>query len=753
LEEYGVKTLVNKNIVVKLLVVIVFLFALVTVSEAGTSPRRLIRLDASILPEGPLKSWKNLGVLGGEFVPVFKVTPSVKTVKGQKACDLTAVDVLLRSTFSPPAYLNGQNPFTVLARVFLPELALHRTILAWSLEPGQAAIIGVGKARDAAFSNLGTLRLGYAGGYPEPQLWHLVAVVYDKQKLRVYVDGWLKGEKETSLKIRPDRYFYLGGQQLGNFPLPFDPLNGYLASLELIDTALTAQEVWQAAGHREAIPLFPADNQNVEELSLSLKWEKGDDRTASYQVYFSGKREEVERAEKKALKATLPAGTNYYEITALEPGQVYFWRVDQLDAQKKLLQPGVIMSFKVDEGKARNPEPHHLHGSVSREIKRVRWTPGKWAVSQDVFFSPDPKKLEKSKPLVKDLRPEMSFFFLPGKEASYSQPFFWRVDTRTARGKTIKGETWSFRIQDNPADEDLTFFVAADPHYGGSLKAREINQLMVREMNSMPGQMYPEDFGLKGKIHTPRGVIILGDIVDDGEAPDVLSTWQEYVEDFGLKGEGLLAFPVYEGFGENDGPSNGLVRNNLKNRNKIRPSIRSLSADGLHYSWDWGKVHFVHLNLYPGRAGEELLNYWHRRISSDARYPKYSLDFLIEDLRRNVGGPDRPVIIFQHYGFDSWSETFWTERERNAFLNAIEPYNVVAIFWGHSHVSQAFSWNGIKTWCAGTLNNDPDPGEFLVVNIKTGRRSGEMMVAERTAGKWVRGEKFTFPMKKSQKKK
>jgi len=28
-----------------------------------------------------------------------------------------------------------------------------------------------------------------------------------------------------------------------------------------------------------------------------------------------------------------------------------------------------------------------------------------------------------------------------------------------------------------------------------------------------------------------------------------------------------------------------------------------------------------------------------------------------------------------------------------------------------------------------------------------------MMVAERTAGKWVRGEKFTFPMKKSQKKK
>lgn len=747
------KTLIKKNMKIKIILVFLCLTGLVSVSTPASYPRKLIRLDASVLPEGPLRSWKNLGVLGGEFVPVFKVVPAVKTVKNQKAVDLTAMDVLMRSTFSPPASLNGKSPFTVLARVFLPELAQRRTIITWSTEPGRAAIIGAGKAREAAFSNLATLRLGYTGGYPEPQLWHLVAVVYDKQKLKVYVDGWLKGETDASLDIKPDRYFYLGGQQLGNFPLPFDPLHGYLASLELIDTALTYQEIWQAAAHREAIPLFPADNQRIEALNISLKWEKGDERAVYYNLYFSSKKEEIEKGEKKALKTTLPAEVNYYEISGLEPGQFYYWRVDQLDAQKRVMQPGIIMSFKIDDGAAANPVPHDRHGSVGRDLKRLRWAPGKWAVSQDVFFSTDLKKLEKSKPAVRDLKPDLSFFFLPEKDVAYGQQFFWRVDTRTVQGKTIRGETWSFRIQDNPNDDDLTFFVAADPHYGGTLKAREINQLMVREMNSLPGQLYPEEFGLSGKIHTPRGVVLLGDLVDDGEAPDVQTTWQEYVEDFGLKGEGLLAFPVYEGFGENDGPSNGLVRSNLKNRNKLRPGLRGISADGCHYSWDWGKVHFVHLNLYPGRAGEELLNYWRRRVSSDARYPKYSLDFLIEDLRRNVGGPDRPVVIFQHYGFDSWSETFWTEGERNAFLQAIEPYNVVAIFWGHSHVSQAFSWNGIKTWCAGTLNNDPDPGEFLVVNIKAGRRTGQMIIAERTAGKWVRAEKFSFPMKKIQKKK
>jgi len=271
-------------------------------------------------------------------------------------------------------------------------------------------------------------------------------------------------------------------------------------------------------------------------------------------------------------------------------------------------------------------------------------------------------------------------------------------------------------------------------------------------MNSLPGQLYPEDKGVKGKVHTPRGVVITGDIVDDGSSSDIEKIWQEYSEDYGLNGEKLLAFPIYEGFGESDGPSSALVRTNLKRRNRLRPDLRSISADGLHYSWDWGQVHFVQLNLYPGSVGEEYLNIWRRRVSGDARYPKHSLEFLIDDLRRNVGNSGRPVILFQHYGFDSWSEAFWTERERNAFLQAIQPYNIIAIFWGHSEVPQGFSWNGIKTWCAGTTNHDPDPGEFLVVKITTGRKSGQLVVATRKVDGWSSVDKITFPLKKTAQK-
>lgn len=710
--------------------------------------KKFIYLDASILPEGRLQSWRNLGALGGNFIPVFRTKPTVEVVKNQKAVNLTAVDVLLRSTFSPPSSLNGKQPFTLLAKVLVPELAQRRVIFSWSQQLSAAASFGIGKGIDAAFFHSTRVKLGYRNGYPEPGLWHLVAFVYDKKSVRVYVDGWLKAEIASELQIKPDRYFYLGGETATGLPIPLDPFNGYLATLELLGGACSQLEIWNRAGRKEAIPLYPAENEILTELALKLQWNRGDEKAASFAVYFSGTREEVEKASPKALRGKFPAAVTSMEVLDLKPGQTYFWRVDQLDSRGQLLQPGIIRRFSIDSGSARDPVPHAHHGSVSQELNRLSWTPGPWATSQNVYFGQNPKKLDKAKPLARNLKPETNFFFIPEKKLKYSQTYFWRVDTENGSLPSSPGQVWSFRVQDEPDDNQITFLVAADLHYGGSVMAGKINREMVLVMNSLPGQKLPEEFGIKGKINTPRGVVILGDIVDDGGSPEVQKFWQEYVEDFGLKGDRLLAFPVYEGFGEHDGPSKGLVRSNLRSRNRLRSGLKSISADGHHYSWDWGKVHFIQLNLYPGSLGEEYLNIWRRRVSGDARYPRHSLEFLIEDLRRNVGSSGRPVVIFQHYGFDSWSEAWWTQKERNAFFQAIQPYNVIAIFWGHSHVTQSLSWNGLRTWCAGSLNNDPEPGTFLVVSLKTGRRSGQMIVAARKANQWLSAEKINFPLRK-----
>jgi len=319
------------------------------------APRKIIYLDASILPEGSLKRWHNLGTIAGDFIPVFRSLPSVQQVSGQKAVNLTGLDVLLRSTFTPPLSLNGQKPFTILAKIYFNELGQRQIILNWSQEPENSAIFGLGKGLDAAFYNSIKNRLGYKGGFPLTKTWHLLALVYDQQKISIYVDGWLNSQIDGPLDIKPGKFVYLGGQVMTGFPLPFDPLNGWLASLEVLDEALSPVTIWNLAGPAPGYsPVSGGGRGSGLDFSQS-KVGKGDERASSFSIFFSSSRPEVERGERKAAKGNVSGETRSYELSGLQIGQVYFWRVDQLDARGNLLQAGLTRSFSIDDGSARNP--------------------------------------------------------------------------------------------------------------------------------------------------------------------------------------------------------------------------------------------------------------------------------------------------------------------------------------------------------------------------------------------------------------
>ena len=91
----------------------------------------------------------------------------------------------------------------------------------------------------------------------------------------------------------------------------------------------------------------------------------------------------------------------------------------------------------------------------------------------------------------------------------------------------------------------------------------------------------------------------------------------------------------------------------------------------LVYSWDWGPVHFVSLDKYPTI---EFSGWLEHELA--------------------VVGQDRPVVLFHHYGFDSFSLDWWTEAERQAYQDALAGYNVVGIFHGHTHGSWHYTWQG-----------------------------------------------------------
>ncbi len=282
-----------------------------------------------------------------------------------------------------------------------------------------------------------------------------------------------------------------------------------------------------------------------------------------------------------------------------------------------------------------------------------------------------------------------------------------------------------------PPPRDVTFLSASDPHYREPDHRmgchNDLNRASVEEMNRITELAWPGKPG-SDKIGKPRGVVMLGDLIDDGDRAEQgrkisAEQYKIFVADFGLDGsDGLLKYPVFEGWGNHDGPPIGKEKNGfssqaqIKQRNLLRREkklIANISENGLHYSWDWDDVHFAQLNIYPADKQREGVHYspvWHD--------PQGALSFLKDDLARNVGSSGRPVVLMGHCGFDTdwWVAADWVE-----FYQAIKPYNVVLYLYGHSGT-------GVSAWApAGNekkltcINDGQATTGFFVINISGDR--------------------------------
>ena len=277
---------------------------------------------------------------------------------------------------------------------------------------------------------------------------------------------------------------------------------------------------------------------------------------------------------------------------------------------------------------------------------------------------------------------------------------------------------------------DVTFLVTSDSHYDAfeNEDRNERDRVTIEQMNRITEIRWPEQLG-GDQIAPPRGVAVLGDVIDDGDRMKEGKNQSElqfryFVADFGLDGtDGRLKYPVFEGWGNHDGPPIGKERfgfsfqSQLKKRNKFRLQkglIAKVSDNGLHYSWDWDGVHFVQLNLYPGNTPHPKTRY-----SPAYHDPQHSLDFLKANLSANVDTSGRPVVIMHHY--DLQGTNWWHDEERKAYYNAIRNYNVVAVFHGHTGTG-VYQWKpeGEKR-ALDVINTGQTEKGFFVVQITDDR--------------------------------
>ena len=196
------------------------------------------------------------------------------------------------------------------------------------------------------------------------------------------------------------------------------------------------------------------------------------------------------------------------------------------------------------------------------------------------------------------------------------------------------------------------------------------------------------------------GIVMAGDLTNSDDYHEMVNYRQLYENSYpgqyagcGKNSLGQCVCPTdtnyYSGPARVESPVFSLVGNHDGSRgvNYIRHRMEGSGAlfDGKdvygndisnyykeNYAWEWGSVHCIALGCWA--------------FDGDAT----KKEWLKEHLKQI--GKKKPILLFQHYGFDT---SDWSLDNKKAFINVIcdregsddvcNPYNVVALFTGHTH--------------------------------------------------------------------
>lgn len=242
---------------------------------------------------------------------------------------------------------------------------------------------------------------------------------------------------------------------------------------------------------------------------------------------------------------------------------------------------------------------------------------------------------------------------------------------------------------------DVTFLVTSDTHFGYRVPAPEpgapprplenaqgiekAQLVAIEAMRSMEGKAYPRELG--GRVGKPRGLLISGDLTEDGEPHE----WERFVRFFGLDGsDGLVPFPVFEGIGNHDKHYGWYVKERVAERHGAN-----------RYAWDWDDVHLVCLGEGPDDD---------------------DLAWLREDLARV--GDEVGIVLYFHFPLEGpYSTGHWFGRGsyRASLARLLEGRNVLGIFHGHFHGSGPYRWNGHDVFNVGSAKHHAH--SFAVVHL------------------------------------
>ncbi len=262
--------------------------------------------------------------------------------------------------------------------------------------------------------------------------WCHIACSYDGTTLKCY----LNGEQTDSTPMGPitssPAPVLIGSDGWGCDWI------GAIDDVQIYNNGLTADQIMAICPpSRLARSPDPADGAVCVSSQL-LQWKAGY-KGYMHQVYVGTTPDlgpgDAVGPRTKQLKIIYPS-----ELT---PGAMYYWRVDEIEADQKTIHQGNVWSFTAQDVIAYLPTP--ANGAMAVALApTLTWQPGQNAVTHQVYFSADPNAVAQGAVSAnKGELEQTETTFAPGLLDPVAT-YYWRVDEIPPDGPADVGPVWSF---------------------------------------------------------------------------------------------------------------------------------------------------------------------------------------------------------------------------------------------------------------------------------------------------------------------
>jgi hypothetical protein len=283
-------------------------------------------------------------------------------------------------------------------------------------------------------------------GLPPIGEWTHLAATYDGSSMKVYYDGVVVGEMESSGQMGVSDGTLCIGTKHEIAPAG-DEFNGMLDDVRIYNRALSVSEIKQLGGDPLAGSPQPPDRSIHPDTWATLSWSPGA-WAASHDIYIGTNQDDVTKGVEDTFIGNqtdpfIVVGFPGFTFPdGLIEGETYYWRIDEVNqANPDSPWTGEVWRFSVPPKTAWRPNPPDNARLVDPDAD-LSWTAGKGGKMHTVYFGDNFEDVNSAEGGTTQIGTAYALDTL-----ELGKTYYWRVDEFDG-ATTYKGDVWTFTTGD-----------------------------------------------------------------------------------------------------------------------------------------------------------------------------------------------------------------------------------------------------------------------------------------------------------------